>query len=403
MNTGQATAGRTTLQVQGAGRRLLQLLGRLHSGRLEMHLPGGQRLRFEGERPGCEAELHVHDWRMAADVLRAGDIGLAQAYLDGRWTTPDLTAVLQLAAENRQALRRALHGSRIGKLAYLVRHWLRRNTRTGARRNIHAHYDLGNEFYRSWLDDSMTYSSALFAAGKSLSLEQAQAAKYDRILGRLDVRAGDEILEIGCGWGGFAERAALTRRARVHGITISEAQLAHARRRLAGLADLASVELRDYRDVRGRYRFIVSIEMLEAVGEAYWPSYFGALRGCLQAGGKALIQTIVIDEALFEHYRRGTDFIQQYIFPGGMLPSPSAFRACARRAGFRVESEFAFGADYAETLRRWRRRYNAAAPGLRALGFDERFERLWNFYLSYCEAGFRAGSIDVVQWELSRD
>jgi cyclopropane-fatty-acyl-phospholipid synthase len=404
MNFNEATAGRLSVPVPRTARWLFRLLERLHAGRLDLVLPGGQYIVFTGGAPGQHAELRLGDWGVIGAILKSGDIGFAETYLDGRWETPDLAALLELAAQNRPVLEKAIHGSWIGGLFYRLRHLLRRNTRQGARRNIHAHYDLGNQFYRAWLDDSMTYSSAIFAGRNSLTLSQAQAAKYDRILDRLGVSAGQEILEIGCGWGGFAERAA-ARGARVRGITISREQLAFAQRRFAeaGIGNLARAELCDYRDARGQYDFVVSIEMFEAVGESYWPAYFRTLRERLRPGGRALVQSIVIDDALFDGYRRGSDFIQQYVFPGGMLPSPSAFREQAAHAGLGVVDAYGFGLDYAETLLRWRERYNAVSAGLRPLGFDERFERLWNFYLAYCEAGFRAGSIDVVQWELARD
>jgi cyclopropane-fatty-acyl-phospholipid synthase len=251
----------------------------------------------------------------------------------------------------------------------------------------------------------MSYSSAVFDGEPERSLEQAQVAKYRRILDRLHVQPGDRILEIGCGWGGFAEVAARERGASVHGITLSTEQLHFCRQRFerAGIEHLASAQLCDYRDVKGQFDFVVSIEMLEAVGEAYWADYFGVVRDRLRQGGRALIQTIVIADELFESYRRGTDFIQQYVFPGGMLPSPTGFAKHAEAAGLSVGDRFFFGLDYAQTLRIWRERYNQAAPSLKRLGFDERFERLWNFYLAYCEAGFRAGSIDVAQMELTHD
>jgi cyclopropane-fatty-acyl-phospholipid synthase len=297
-----------------------------------------------------------------------------------------------------------LYGSWTGRLFYRLRHLLRANTRAGARKNIHAHYDLGNAFYRSWLDETMTYSSALFAGCPEATLAQAQSAKYERILSVLGVRSGDTVLEIGCGWGGFAEHAARTRGCHVRGITLSSEQLAYARERIraAGLSGLVELSLTDYRDIGGRYDHVVSIEMFEAVGERYWPDYFGAVRARLKPGGRALVQTITIADELFEQYRRGTDFIQQYVFPGGMLPSLSALRAQAGQAGLAVGECMAFGKDYAETLKRWRQRYLCVAAALRPLGFDARFERLWQFYLAYCEAGFRAGSTDVVQVELIR-
>lgn len=392
----------TLPSVPRAGRVLLSLLARLRRGRLEFIAPDGNRFVFEGDVTGKNATLHVRDWSVCADVLKSGGIGFAEAYMTSKWDTPDLAALLELALQNRDVLEAAMRGKWWGKILYRLCHLMRRNTRSNARRNIHAHYDLGNDFYRAWLDETMTYSSALFGAETSLSLEEAQLAKYRRILDCLNVQRGDRILEIGCGWGGFAEVAARERGASVHGITLSEEQWSYCSRRMreVGLDQQVRTEICDYRDVDGQFDFVVSIEMFEAVGEAFWPSYFTAVRDRLRVGGRALIQSIVIADELFEYYRRSTDFIQHYVFPGGMLPSPSAFAQQAKRVGLQLGAHHFFGLDYAETLARWRESYNVAAPSLRTYGFDKRFERLWNFYLAYCEAGFRAGSIDVAQMEL---
>ena len=388
--------------VPRAARVLLSLLSRLRCGRLEFVTPDGNRFFFAGELAGRDATLHVRDWSVCADVLKSGDIGFAEAYMAGKWDTPDLTALLGLALQNRDVLESAMRGTWWGKILYRLRHLMRRNTRGNARRNIHAHYDLGNDFYRAWLDETMTYSSALFGADTSLSLKEAQLGKYRRILDCLDVQQGDRILEIGCGWGGFAEVAARERNASVYGITLSDEQWSFCSRRMwqAGLDRQVRTEICDYRDVEGQFDFVVSIEMFEAVGEAFWPGYFEAVKQRLRPGGRALIQTIVIADDLFDNYRRSTDFIQQYVFPGGMLPSPSEFARQAEHVGLELGDLHFFGLDYAETLARWRERYNAVAVSLRKYGFDERFERLWNFYLAYCEAGFRAGSINVAQMEL---
>ncbi|MGD2141737.1 MAG: cyclopropane-fatty-acyl-phospholipid synthase family protein [Burkholderiales bacterium] len=385
-----------------AGRILLSLLSRLQLGRIELVAPDGDCFIFQGDIPGPNVSLEIEDWSVCADVLKSGDIGFAEAYVASKWETNNLPALLELAVRNRDVLEQAMRGKWWGKILYRLRHLMRRNTRANARRNIHAHYDLGNAFYREWLDESMTYSSALFGSKTSCSLEDGQIAKYRRILDRLGVQEGDQILEIGCGWGGFAEVAARERGAHVHGITLSQEQSSYCTQRMrrAGLERQVQTEIRDYRDVRGQFDFVVSIEMFEAVGEAYWSDYFATVRKRLRHGGRAIIQTIVIADELFDEYRRSTDFIQQYIFPGGMLPSPSAFEQQARDAGLELTDRHFFGLDYAQTLERWRERYNDAAPSLRAHGFDTEFERLWNFYLAYCEAGFRAGSIDVVQMEL---
>ncbi|MEX0958294.1 MAG: cyclopropane-fatty-acyl-phospholipid synthase family protein [Burkholderiales bacterium] len=403
MSTREAWLQHSEVALPRTARIVFALLSRLQNGALEVIAPEGQTFSFHGALPGPHAVWKIADWRVCDEILRSGDVGFAEGYLDGRWNTPDLAALLELAAVNRAVIERALYGHWLGRFAYRLRHLLRPNTRAGARRNIHAHYDLGNDFYRAWLDGSMTYSSAVFGGDKYMPLELAQDAKYDRILDQLQVRPGDRILEIGCGWGGFAERAARSRGAQVHGITISREQHTFARQRIrsAGLESLVDIELCDYRDVRGSYDHVVSIEMFEAVGESYWPEFFRTVRERLEKTGRAVIQTIVIADDLFEQYRRSTDFIQQYVFPGGMLPSTRAFFGQAQRAGLRVRETLAFGGDYAETVRRWRERYNQAAAGLRGNGFDARFERLWNFYLAYCEAGFRAGSIDVKHMELA--
>ncbi|HJV25145.1 MAG TPA: cyclopropane-fatty-acyl-phospholipid synthase family protein [Aromatoleum sp.] len=373
---------------------LFTLLDGLRGGRLDVRLPDGSSALFgDGEHV---AVLQVHDEALFGRVLARGDIGFAEAYLDGLWDSPDLTAVLTLLAANREVLKRAIYGSWRPLLAARIRHWLNRNSRNGSRRNIMAHYDLGNDFYRLWLDPTMSYSSALYGGAGELSLDAAQRAKYERILERLGAGSGQHVLEIGCGWGGFVERA-VARGLRVTGLTLSPAQLAWAQQRVPG----AELRLQDYRDLQERFDHVVSIEMFEAVGERWWPSYFRTVARSLKPGGKAVIQSITIRDDLFAAYRKGTDFIQQYIFPGGMLPSRSAFRKAAARAGLVVRDEHAFGLDYARTLAEWRQTFEARWPDIRPLGFDEDFRRLWRLYLSYCEAGFRAGSVDVVQFELA--
>jgi cyclopropane-fatty-acyl-phospholipid synthase len=386
-----------------SARLLFAVLARLRYGHLELLGPGARSFSFPGALPGPDAVIHLQDWDVAADVLRSGDIGFAEAYLQGRWHTPDLPAVLTLAAMNHTPLEQAIYGQWWSKLIYRLRHLVRANTRAGARRNIHAHYDLGNDFYRRWLDQTMTYSSAVFDGDWSRSLEDAQIAKYERILRLVNPRPGECVLEIGCGWGGFAEYAARTRGCRVHGITVSRKQLPWAQERIrrARLEHLVTLDFRDYRDVQGSYDHIVSIEMYEAVGERFWPVYFDTIAQRLKRGGRAVVQAIVIEDDLFARYRHGTDFIQQYIFPGGMLASSSVFVAHAEQAGLAVRSVEKFGADYAETLKRWRHSFNQAWHEIHAQGFDARFRRLWSFYLAYCEAGFRAGSTDVMRVEMS--
>jgi cyclopropane-fatty-acyl-phospholipid synthase len=383
----------------------MAILERLRVGALDLVTPDGNTYQYRGELDGPHATLVISEWDVLARIALRGDIGFAEGYLDGTWDTPDLNALLMLAARNRSVLEAAIYGQWWGNLLARVRHlFLHMNTRRGARRNISAHYDLGNEFYAAWLDPSMTYSAALFGSDRSRSLEEAQQAKYQRVLDTLKVSRGASILEIGCGWGGFAEYAARTRGCRVHGISLSTEQLnfAHARVEAAGLADRCTFSLTDYRDLQGQFDCIVSIEMFEAVGERYWRDYFRTLKDRLAPHGQALVQTITIADSLFERYRTGTDFIQQYVFPGGMLPSRQVFVRHAQEACLRVADVFAFGPDYAETLRRWQESYVTAAPRLRSLGFDERFERLWTFYLAYCIAGFATGNTDVLQVVMTR-
>lgn len=372
---------------------VFRLLESLHGGLLEISLPNNARALFGDGEHGVS--LQVRDEAMFARVLARGDIGLAEAYLDGQWDSPDLTALLTLLARNHASLKRAVYGSWGQLLLARLRHAFNRNSRSGSKRNIMAHYDLGNDFYRQWLDSSMTYSAALFAERPQQTLLQAQQAKYQRMIDGLEAQPGQRVLEIGCGWGGFAERAG-SQGLQVTGLTLSPAQLAWARLR----APSADLRLQDYRDLSEQFDHVVSIEMFEAVGERWWPSYFRTVAKALRPGGRAMIQSITLRDDLFASYRKGTDFIQQYIFPGGMLPSRSAFRAAAEKQGLRVTEEFAFGHDYARTLAIWRRSFESNWPAIEALGFDERFRRLWRMYLAYCEAGFLAGNIDVVQFKL---
>jgi len=375
-------------------RLVFELLENVHGGMLEIRLPDGSSQLFgEGEHG---VTMNVHDEAMFSQVLARGDIGLAEAYLDGHWDSPDVTGLLTLLTRNHQALKKAIYGSWRNLLAARLRHWLNRNSRTGSKRNIMAHYDLGNDFYRLWLDPGMSYSSALYRAVDAGDLESAQRAKYRRLLRRLHAEPGQSVLEIGCGWGGFAE-IAVEEGLQVTGLTLSPAQLEWARKRVPE----ADLRLQDYRDTSERFDHIVSIEMFEAVGERWWPTYFRTIAQALKPGGRAVIQSITIRDDLFDGYRKGTDFIQQYIFPGGMLPSRSAFRAAAAKQGLTVHGEYAFGKDYARTLAEWRHAFENNWPQIAALGFDEQFRRLWRMYLSYCEAGFLAGNIDVVHFELA--
>jgi cyclopropane-fatty-acyl-phospholipid synthase len=373
---------------------VFELLEKIEGGMLEIRLPDGSCALFGNGEHGVS--LQVRDEAMFGMVLARGDIGLAEAYLDGYWDSPDVTGLLTLLARNRDALRKAVYGSWRNLLAARVRHWLNRNSRAGSKRNIMAHYDLGNDFYKLWLDPSMSYSAAVYREVDDGSLEAAQHAKYSRILNCLKAGPGQRVLEIGCGWGGFAEMA-VQRGMAVTGLTLSPAQLAWAQKRVPA----ADLRLQDYRDTQEQFDHVVSIEMFEAVGERFWPSYFSTVAKALKQDGRAVIQSITIRDDLFASYRKGTDFIQQYVFPGGMLPSRQAFRAAAAKQKLVVRNEYAFGLDYARTLAEWRHAFEAKWPQIAALGFDEQFRRLWRMYLCYCEAGFLAGNVDVVQFELT--
>lgn len=390
-----------------AARAVLGMLSRLQHGVLDLQLPDGSSLRAGAGPAG--AAVRIGDWNVFARVLQTGDIGLAEGFIAGEWDSPDLTALLCLMLANRDELERAVYGSWWGSLLYRARHARNRNSRRGSAKNIHAHYDLGNDFYAHWLDPTMSYSSAWFDHDRSRPLAAAQQAKIRRALVEAGVTGGSRVLEIGCGWGGLAEIAARDFDARVTGITLSREQLAWARRRLAaaGVAQHCELRLQDYRDLAAEHEgrpfdAVVSIEMFEAVGREYWDGWFDTLRRCLKPGGRACIQSITIRDDLFDRYVRSTDFIQQYIFPGGLLPSASVFEAQARRGGFSVERSFAFGLDYAETLRRWREAFVERERAVRGLGFDARFMRIWQFYLAYCEAAFACSNTDVVQFTLRR-
>lgn len=390
-------------QLPLAARWLARFLAGLERGRLTIAFDNGKTTCVQGRYPGPQAHWHLHHpARLLLRVAVAGDVGFAEGYHEGDWSTPDLSALLYLGAINMQAMESQLRPSWVRRLLHRIRHGRRANDRRGSRRNIAAHYDLGNDFYRLWLDSGMTYSSALFT-GTDGDLEAAQENKYARLLGLLDARAGQHILEIGCGWGGFAEFAA-RRGLLVTGITLSRKQLDYASQRLheAGLDHRAQVSLTDYRDQAGQFDHVVSIEMFEAVGEKYWPDFFRTVYERLVPGGRAAIQVIVIDEPYYARYRREPDYIQLFIFPGGMLPTRSLFVQGAQAAGLRVIDEAMFGEHYAKTLAAWRERFESSMQAVRALGYDERFCRMWSYYLAYCEAGFRAGRINLMQIALER-
>ncbi len=389
-----------------AARTVLQLLARLKHGSLQLTLPDGAQHRIgSGQAPA--AALRLHNWNVCGAALKSGDIGFAESYIAGDWTTTDLTALLRLFIANRREVEDVIYGTWLGRLAYRLRHLFNRNTRSNSQKNIHAHYDLGNAFYELWLDETMNYSSAWFESPQD-DMRQAQQAKVRRALRMAGVKSGDRVLEIGCGWGALAEMATVEFGAQLVGVTLSTEQLAWARARMerCAVADRAELRLQDYRDIgrgpRGDAPFdaICSIEMIEAVGREYWPTYFSTLARLLKPGGRACIQSIVIADELFDRYLQSTDFIQQYIFPGGCLPSPQAFREQAQRAGLRVVDEFCFGQDYALTLARWREAFMAQEARVLSLGFDRRFVRIWEFYLAYCEAAFAERNTDVVQYTL---
>ena len=378
-------------------KRWYEVLSHLKYGTLEFVAPDGEVHVARGAERGPVARFAIRDWDVLRHIVQRGDIALGEDYVDGAWETDDIEKLVSLFLLNLDALAGWAHGGLLSRIALVVSdRFIRRNSLGGSKRNIEAHYDVGNDFYSLWLDKSMTYSSALFGHSTA-SLEEAQRNKYQRILDRFANR-GASVLEIGCGWGGFAERAAEYGH-RVTGLTISPSQYRYAVERLKGAADIL---LEDYRKAKGVFDHIVSIEMFEAVGEQYWPVYFRTIADRLKRGGRALVQTITIRDDLFTDYRSRSDFIRHYVFPGGMLPSLQRFREEAESAGLKVVDHFAFGKDYAKTLREWSRRMHACTDEIKAMGYDERFLRNWQYYLNICAAAFDVGRTDVVQVELVR-
>lgn len=378
-----------------AKQRFFKLCDQIQTGTLSLRSPEGERMTFgEGQPMG---ELIIHDWNMLIAIAQRGDIGLGESYVDGLWDSPDVEALLRVLLANSSISKTASRGSWSQNFKYqLMDRLIRRNSKRGSRRNIQAHYDVGNSFYRLWLDESMTYSSAIYD-GPDQPMVNAQTTKYAR-LNNLLPETAETVLEIGCGWGGFAEHAAQSGRT-VTGLTISNEQKAYAEHRLGSSAD---IRLQDYRDVAGKFDAIVSIEMVEAVGEAYWPGYFRKIKNSLTSDGGAAIQAIIVEDEYFEDYRTQSDFIRQYTFPGGMLIPPSQIQACAQAAGLKVGELFRFGQDYARTLREWLNRLNQSERDIRALGYSEKFLRSWRYYLQFCAAGFADGKkINVAQFSLA--
>ncbi len=383
--------------------RVFDLVGKLNSGRVDFVLPDGRRFRAEGKCPGPVAEITINNPEVFARLIREGDLGFSDAYLDEWWTTPDLQTFMDFIHADNDDMYDGFSGIAIVRAWEKVRFWFQSNSKRQALKNISHHYDLGNDFYSLWLDDTMTYSSALFNTGQE-SLENAQIAKYASMIDQMGVKPGDHVLEIGCGWGGFAEYAAKERGLKVTGLTISKEQLLYAQKRIKnkGLEDKVDLKLQDYRDEKGVYDGVASIEMFEAVGEKYWPIYFETIKHCLKPGRQATLQIITVHDARWDVYRKSVDFIQKYIFPGGMLPSPTVLRQEVTKAGLRVQHSIEFGKSYSQTLRRWFDVFNDHWDTINDMGFDDRFRRMWNFYLTSCAATFESGNCDVTQITLQK-
>ena len=373
-------------------------LAQLEKGRLTVRQPDNRQLEFVGSKPGPEAKLILHNWHLPTKIYTGGSVGAGESYMNYDWDSPDITALIELFTINENLGSRFATPNRFKGMVFRFIHWCNENTRTGSKNNIAAHYDLGNEFYSKWLDKSMTYSSAIFDKDNA-SLSASQNNKYHTLATAMGVKPDDHLLEIGCGWGGFAHFAAKEIGCKVTGLTISKEQYDFARKRMfeAGLGEKVDIKLQDYRDETGKYDRIASIEMFEAVGEKYWQMYFSKLNECLRPLGTAGLQIITIADKSFKQYSRRPDFIQRYIFPGGMLPSPQILDSLSSKSGMTLLGEKVFPQDYARTLAEWRKRFSAKWVEISPLGFDERFKRMWEFYLHYCEAGFKSEHIDVRQ------
>lgn len=380
-----------------------KIMDRIQVGHFVLHLPDGEVRDYKGKTPGRKGELIIKDYASISKILASGDIGLAEAYRDNMIDSPDMTELLLLCIENQNALEAVFRGNFFGMIYYRLRHLFRGNSRKGSKKNIEAHYDLGNNFYKLWLDPTMTYSSAIFK-NKDESLEDAQKNKYQRIIDTIKPKSSDHILEVGCGWGGFATMAALQTGCKVTCLTLSQEQYQYATDlvRKMGLDDQVKIKICDYRDETGTYDHIVSIEMIEAVGEEYWEQYFNMIESSLRPGGKAMLQSIYIVDELFDGYRKSTDFIQQYIFPGGMVLAPQVFEKYSVKNNLEIKDFYKFGLDYAQTLNLWRKEFKEKYAEVKKIGFDDAFLKIWDFYYIYCEAGFLSRRIDVAQIVLQK-
>lgn len=387
---------------------LVSLLSHFQRGHLTLRMPSGRTHIVPGSKKNdgdsaMHGVWHLSSYQGLRRILHSKSIGFAEGYIHGDWSTPDLTRFLEVMARNMDALEDRIANWRVARIFHRLQHLMRRNTKRGSRRNISYHYDLGNDFYSMWLDPTMTYSSGLFDDSHT-DLETAQINKYRRLAESLNLQPHHRVLEIGCGWGGFAAYAAKTYGCHVTGITLSTEQLAYAENRIrsAGLEKQVDFRLQDYRDVTEKYDRIVSIEMFEAVGEENWPTYYSKVRDCLSESGLAALQIISISDERFAGYRRDADFIQKYIFPGGMLPSPTKIGEEISAAGLHLKNKYTFGASYAKTLQLWRDAFLANWDAIQRLGYSKQFKRMWEYYLCYCEAGFLLGTIDVGHYILAK-
>ena len=378
----------------------LEMMSNIRKGSVTIVTPEEKFLKYTGIEEGEHVSIRINEWKFCEDIFMKGDIGLGESYISGYWDCGNINNLIKFGIENYNELERVIKGSLLKILFFRIKHFLNRNSRKGSLKNVHAHYDIGNEFYQLWLDSSMTYSSAIFNSTDE-ELLSAQENKYERILKKLKLKSGDHILEVGCGWGGFMEYAA-SNGFKVTGVTISKEQYEFAKKRLSKFGNLAKVKLQDYRDIDGKYNHIVSIEMFEALGEKYWKKYFKMLFSILKPGGKLIIQSITINNNDFFSYRKCSDFIQQYIFPGGMLPSPKIFKDVAVKQGFIYRGDLEFGRDYGITLKRWEENFSSVLSRVKKLGFDDKFIRTWRFYLKYCQGGFEANKISVFQFSFTK-